>query len=103
MKQINVIVDLQFGSTGKGLLAGYLAETTKPDTVITAWAANAGHTYINADGRKFVHTMLANGIVSPNLRSRYCLLVFSAKQRQIGARVQPRADLFSQRCFQQMP
>jgi adenylosuccinate synthase len=68
MKQINVIVDLQFGSTGKGLLAGYLAETTKPDTVITAWAANAGHTYINADGRKFVHTMLANGVVSPNLK-----------------------------------
>ena len=68
MKQINIIVDLQFGSTGKGLLAGYLAETTKPDTVITAWAANAGHTYINADGRKFVHTMLANGIVSPNLK-----------------------------------
>ena len=68
MKQINVIVDLQFGSTGKGLLAGYLAETTKPDTVITAWAANAGHTYIDAKGRKFVHTMLANGIVSPNLK-----------------------------------
>ena len=68
MKQINVIVDLQFGSTGKGLLAGYLAETTKPDTVITAWAANAGHTYINAEGRKFVHTMLANGVVSPNLQ-----------------------------------
>ena len=68
MKQINIIVDLQFGSTGKGLLAGYLAETTKPDTVITAWAANAGHTYINADGRKFVHTMLANGVVSPSLK-----------------------------------
>ena len=68
MEQINIIVDLQFGSTGKGLLAGYLAETTKPDTVITAWAANAGHTYINADGRKFVHTMLANGVVSPSLK-----------------------------------
>jgi adenylosuccinate synthase len=68
MKQINIIVDLQFGSTGKGLLAGYLAEKTQPDTVITAWAANAGHTYIDANGRKFVHTMLANGIVSKNLK-----------------------------------
>lgn len=65
---VNVIVDLQFGSTGKGLLAGYLAERFNPDTLITAWAANAGHTYIDGNGRKFVHTMLANGIVSKNLK-----------------------------------
>lgn len=69
---INIILDLQFGSTGKGLIAGYLAETNNPDTVITAWAANAGHTYINADGRIFKHTMLANGVVSKNLK--YILL-----------------------------
>lgn len=66
---VTVIVDLQFGSTGKGLLAGYLAEKNRPDTVVTAWAANAGHTYIDSNGRKFVHTMLANGIVSKNLKS----------------------------------
>lgn len=64
----NLIIDLQFGSTGKGLIAGYLAERDAPDTLITAWAANAGHTYIDRDGRKFVHTMLANGIVSRSLR-----------------------------------
>lgn len=67
-QQATLICDMQFGSTGKGLIAGYLAERDKPDTVVTAWAANAGHTYINSDGRKFVHTMLANGIVSPNLK-----------------------------------
>lgn len=66
--QITAIIDLQFGSTGKGLIAGYLAERDAPDTIVTAWAANAGHTYINDDGRKFVHTMLANGVVSPNLK-----------------------------------
>ncbi len=66
---VNVIIDLQFGSTGKGLLAGYLAEATNPDVVATAWAANAGHTYIDNDGNKFVHTMLANGIVSRNLKA----------------------------------
>ena len=65
MRQGHIILDLQFGSTGKGLLAGYLAEKVEPDTVVTAWAANAGHTYINAAGEKFVHTMLANAIVSP--------------------------------------
>lgn len=67
MARGNIIIDLQFGSTGKGLIAGYLAERDAPDTIVTAWAANAGHTYIDKDGRKFVHTMLANGIVSRRL------------------------------------
>lgn len=68
-KNVFLICDLQFGSTGKGLIAGHLAKNRiKPDTVITAWAPNAGHTFIDSDGRKFVHRMLANGIVSPNLR-----------------------------------
>lgn len=68
MKELHMIVDLQYGSCGKGLLAGYLAETLKPDTIITAWSPNSGHTYINAEGRKMVNISLPNGIVSPNLR-----------------------------------
>lgn len=68
VKSVLMIMDLQFGSTGKGLIAGYLAKKEKPDTVVTSWAANAGHTFIDSDnGRKYVHTMLANGIISPNL------------------------------------
>lgn len=67
-RSIKMIIDLQFGSTGKGLIAGYLASRDNPDTIVTAWAANAGHTYIDQFGRKFVHTMLANGIVSKSLR-----------------------------------
>lgn len=63
-----LICDLQYGSTGKGLIAGYLAERDQPDTLVTAWAANAGHTYIDSLGHKYVHTMLANGIVSENVR-----------------------------------
>lgn len=66
-RKVSLICDLQYGSTGKGLIAGYIAERDAPDTIVTAWAANAGHTYIDASGRKFVHTMLGNGIVSPNL------------------------------------
>lgn len=66
-KKATIVVDAQFGSTGKGLIAGYLAERDQPDVVMTAWSANAGHTYIDANGRKFVHCMLANGIVSPAL------------------------------------
>lgn len=65
--KFDVIVDLQFGSTGKGLFAGYMAKRNGYDTIFTAWGPNAGHTFIDESGRKFVHTMLGNGIVSPGL------------------------------------
>lgn len=67
--KVVLICDLQFGSTGKGLLAGYLAKNSvMPDAVVSAWGPNAGHTFIDGAGRKFVHRMLPNGIVSPKLR-----------------------------------
>lgn len=78
-KKATIICDMQFGSTGKGLLAGYLAERDQPDVLVTAWSLNAGHSYIDASGRKFVHCMLANGIVSP--KARYVLI---APGSQIG-------------------
>lgn len=69
MTKAYMIIDLQFGSTGKGLLAGYLAKTEQPDVLVTAWGPNAGHTYIDENGRVFIHRMLANGIVSPKLKT----------------------------------
>lgn len=66
-KKVTMIVDLQFGSTGKGLIAGAWAEKYKPDVVINANMPNAGHTYINDAGRVWIHKVLPNGIVSPNL------------------------------------
>lgn len=66
-KNVNVICDLQFGSCGKGLIAGYLAKRTAPDTLVTAWGPNSGHTFVDGD-IKYVHCMLANGVVSPNLQ-----------------------------------
>ena len=68
-KKVDMIVDLQFGSTGKGLIAGYLAETGRYDTVITCNMPNAGHTYIDSRGQKMIHKVLPNGIVSPHLRT----------------------------------
>lgn len=66
------IIDLQFGSTGKGLLAGYLGRINQPTAVVTAWGPNAGHTWIGSLGGnevKMVHRMLANGITSPMLEA----------------------------------
>lgn len=68
MKDLHVIVDMQFGSCGKGLFAGYLALREKPDTLITAWAPNAGHTFVDADGTKYVNIALPNGIIEPSVK-----------------------------------
>lgn len=68
MKTLDLILDLQFGSTGKGLIAGFLAETKGYDTIITAWAPNAGHTYISRDGDKWVNIATPNGVISPKVR-----------------------------------
>lgn len=66
VKQLNAyaIVDLQYGSTGKGALAGYLAKNQAPDGVVCAFGPNAGHTFIDADGTKFVHVMMPMGALS---------------------------------------
>lgn len=46
MPKAYMIIDGQFGSTGKGLLAGYLAMQRKPDVVVCNFGPNAGHTCI---------------------------------------------------------
>jgi len=66
--KIDLIVDLQYGSTGKGLLAGYLAEEKSYDAVVTCNMPNAGHTYIDSKGQKMIHKVLPNGIVSDRLK-----------------------------------
>ena len=53
--KIDLVMDFQYGSTGKGLLAGYLAKRGDYDTVICAFATNAGHTYI--DKAEGIHVM----------------------------------------------
>ena len=72
VKKADMIVDLQYGSTGKGLIAGYKAVNDMPDVVITANMPNAGHTFIDHQGNKMVHKVLPNGLVSP--RCRYVLI-----------------------------
>lgn len=60
-----MILDFQYGSTGKGAIAGYLAKRTPYDTVTCAFATNAGHTYI--DKSRDLHIMtqqLPTAIVS---------------------------------------
>lgn len=45
MRDVVMIVDLQFGSTGKGQVAGALGRLWGADTAVCANGPNAGHTY----------------------------------------------------------
>lgn len=69
-KKADMIIDLQFGSTGKGLIAGFLAQHSNVDydVVVNANMPNAGHTYIDKKGQKMMHKVLPNGVVSPFLK-----------------------------------
>ena len=64
MKKCDVIVDLQFGSTGKGAIAGYLANQTNYDVAVSANMPNAGHTFIDHLGQKMVHKVLPSALAS---------------------------------------
>lgn len=67
--RMDVIVDLQFGSTGKGLLAGYLGSRNKYDAVVSCNMPNAGHTaYCPKTRQKFVHKVLPSAIFADELR-----------------------------------
>lgn len=57
------IVDLQFGSTGKGLMAGYYSQKNPEiDVVVSANMPNAGHTFVDSSGVKWVNKVLPSGV-----------------------------------------
>lgn len=61
------VIDGQFGSTGKGLICGYLGLQSPPDVSVSCASANAGHTFIGADGTRIIanHLPIA-GILCKN-------------------------------------
>ena len=68
-QKVDVIVDLQYGSTGKGLIAGYMATHGTYDTVVNANMPNAGHTFIDAKGQTMMHKVLPNGVVGKSVKN----------------------------------
>jgi adenylosuccinate synthase len=66
---MDVLVDLQFGSTGKGALAGYIGQRNGYTAVISCNMPNAGHTaYAPDSDEKFVHKVLPSAIFGDYLR-----------------------------------
>lgn len=68
MRKLTVIIDLQYGSTGKGLIAGHHAFASAPDTVVSAFAPNAGHCLVDKNNNKFVNMMLPNSAIAPSVK-----------------------------------
>lgn len=52
--KVNILFDGQFGSTGKGLVAGWIGENCHVDIAIAITSPNAGHTYYTRDDQKIV-------------------------------------------------
>ncbi len=86
--KLNIIIDGQFGSTGKGLLAAYVGTKFHVDVAMTNGSPNAGHTfYVDdkkpADGKKrpeHPRGGLEEGLVSLSTTHRFflfsCLIPF---------------------------
>ena len=67
-KTIDIVIDLQFGSTGKGALSGFLSSIHEYEAVVSVNMPNAGHTAYSPDGTKFIHKVLPSGIFSDKLK-----------------------------------
>jgi len=55
--KLNILIDGQFGSTGKGLVASYIGWHNHVDIAISSASANAGHTFY-LDNKKYISKFL---------------------------------------------
>ena len=61
----NILIDGQFGSTGKGLFAGYVAKNSEIDVAVTNAAPNSGHTYVDGDYKIVCKHIPVAGVLCP--------------------------------------
>ena len=60
----NVIIGGQWGSEGKGKLAGWLyANHPEISVAVSDFTPNTGHTFIEDDGRSYVSKILTMGLL----------------------------------------
>lgn len=76
--KFNVCLDLQIGSTGKGLINSYLAWKHKPGIISSTNFPNAGHTSILPDGTKFVAKILPSSAILNRIDDYLPLVVIGA-------------------------
>lgn len=69
--EVKVVCDLQFGSTGKGVIVGRIAQDWHPTAVATGWGTNAGHTMITNFHGKRIATQVASAAVVGSVNTVY--------------------------------
>jgi len=70
MKNFDAVIDLGWGSSGKGGIAGYLAMRKPYKSVVCAYGRQAGHTYNNEEhGIHMMVQQLPVGIVSESVET----------------------------------
>ena len=62
------MIDGQAGSCGKGKICGYLAKKDNFSISTNSWSSNAGHTYVQNDGRKIIVSHLPMAMVNSNTK-----------------------------------
>lgn len=79
--RVNVLLDAQWGSSGKGKFALWLAERYGVTFASTSNAPNAGHS-VERDGQRCVFKCLPSASLAPSVRTAYLTgaSVFSAEQ-----------------------
>lgn len=73
--KLNITMDGQFGSTGKGLLNDWIAQNADvlPNICITNASPNAGHTFVDTNGQKRTCFHLpVSGVILPHTQIHLC-------------------------------
>ena len=74
----NFLIDGQFGSTGKGLMAAYMDKHDKIDIAVSNASANAGHTAIISGEDGFNKTIVCNHLPISGVLNRSNLIYLCA-------------------------
>ncbi len=70
MKRVDMTMDGQYGSCGKGGITGWLAKRLNYDTVVCAYGTQAGHTYNDEDrGLHMMVQQLPVGVSGPGVKN----------------------------------
>ncbi|CAF0999733.1 unnamed protein product [Adineta ricciae] len=67
-QSLDIIFDLCFGSSGKGLIGGYLATKNKYHFAIESYGVQAGHTVIKEDGTRYIVQQLPQALINNDTR-----------------------------------
>lgn len=63
-RKLNIIIDGQFGSTGKGLLSSYVGWYYNVDVAVTNASPNAGHTFYIGDSPCVTRHLPVTGVIN---------------------------------------